>query len=365
VTTNKIIAGLVATVLVLVGCLVAFQRIDTAPDDILDPSVPPSVTVTPQSDRTTTIVISEGDTANGIGEALEEEGVINSARLFRALVGLMGIGEDLGTGEYEFQLNTPILTVIEQLRQGGRDTTTTRVTIPEGLRIEEIAAILGEEEVVAAEDFIEAATDPKAYDFDFLANVPARSRLEGYLFPATYEFPVEGLEATEVVEMMLQAFDDNLTAEIIGGAREQNLSMHELVTLASIVEREAVVPRERPMIARVYLNRIANDMRLQADPTTQYAVALEDPEGVEEFGWWKKELTVEDLDLRSPYNTYESDGLPPGPIAAPGIASMEAVAKPDESDFLFFVACGDEGEHEFAATLADHEANVARCNTGG
>lgn len=360
----KAILALVSTVVIAFSALLAWQRVDGNADEISSLGLPtPATDVTLPGDKTALITVGEGDTARGIGEALEDAGVIDSARLFRALVGLMGLENDLGAGEYEFPVDTPVLTVIEQMRHGG-GLTLRFVTIPEGLRLEEVAQKLEDDNVVTAKDFLAAVKDPKQYDYDFLEDLPKGASLEGYLFPATYDMP-EDIDAEGVVNVMLQGFQDQLTDDMMAGFKKQKLSVHEAVTLASIVEREAVVPRERALIARVYLNRIDNDMLLQADPTTQYAVAEEDPAGVDEFGWWKQELTVDDLALDSPYNTYVSAGLPPGPIAAPGTASLEAVANPDDSDVLFFVACGDDGHHEFSATLAEHEANVARCQSGG
>lgn len=361
----KAILALISAIVIGFGALIAWQRVDGSADEITSLGLPtPAEEVSLPGEKTALITVGEGDTARGIGEALEDEGVITSARLFRALVGLMGLEDDLGAGEYEFPVNTPVLTVIEQMRHGG-GLTLRFITIPEGLRLEEIGERLEEQNVVTAADFMDAVENVRQYDFAFLDDLPRGATLEGYLFPATYDMP-EDIDAEGVVNVMLQGFEDQLTEEMLAGFENEGLTLHEAVTLASIVEREAVVARERPLIARVYLNRIANDMLLQADPTTQYAVAEEAPAGIDEFGWWKQELTIEDLALDSPYNTYVSAGLPPGPIAAPGTASLEAVAEPDDSDdMLFFVACGDDGHHEFAATLAEHEANVARCRDGG
>jgi UPF0755 protein len=245
----------------------------------------------------------------------------------------------------------PALTAIGRLRRGATRPLT--VTFPEGLRVEEIGELMEAAGVVSSAEFRRALSE--AYDLPFLADLPASAGLEGYLFPATYGFS-RVVTAQEAVRQMLAAFDDRISPELRQDAEAQGLSLHELITLASIVEREAVVSEERPVIAAVFLNRLGLGMRLEADPTVQYAIAAE-ASSVQEFGWWKGGLTESDLQVASPYNTYVNVGLPPGPIANPGLASIEAVARPAETDFLFFVARPD-GSHAFAATLEEHRRNV-------
>jgi UPF0755 protein len=157
---------------------------------------------------------------------------------------------------------------------------------------------------------------------------------------------------------MLQAFQDNLTPDIKPAAEGMGLTLHEVVTLASIIEREAVVPEERPVMAQVFLSRLRQGIPLEADPTVQYAIA-EDPSVVKEFGYWKQELTRADLEYDSPYNTYANEGLPPGPICSPRLESMAAVAHPAATSYLYFVAKGD-GSHAFASTLQEHLENIQR-----
>ncbi|MGI5837550.1 MAG: endolytic transglycosylase MltG, partial [Chloroflexota bacterium] len=137
------------------------------------------------------------------------------------------------------------------------------------------------------------------------------------------------------------------------------MTVHEIVTLASIIEREAVVPSERPMMAGVFYNRLELGMFIQSDPTVQYALTLVQPESIDKYGWWKKELTVEDLAVDSPYNTYRYRGLPPNPICNPGLASLRAAVDPEETDYVYFVAKPD-GSHAFARTLEEHNENVAK-----
>ena len=162
----------------------------------------------------------------------------------------------------------------------------------------------------------------------------------------------------EVVERLLTTFEERFGADLRAAAQAQRLSVHQAVTLASIVEREAQVPDERPLIAAVFHNRLRAGMPLQADPTVQYALAA-DPASVAKHGWWKRDLTVDDLTIKSPYSTYANPGLPPGPIASPGLAALRAVAHPAPVKHLYFVAKGD-GSHAFADTLDEHNRNVQK-----
>jgi UPF0755 protein len=209
------------------------------------------------------------------------------------------------------------------------------------------------EGVVSRQAFLEAIQG--SYDFAFLRNKPAGANLEGYLFPDTYFF---GRTTTveDAVKQMLENFDRKFSEELRQEAANLGLGVHTVLTLASIVEREAQVPEERPIIAGVFLRRLRLGIPLEADPTVQYAVGS-DPESVAKYGYWKKELTQADLEVDSPYNTYRRMGLPPGPIANPGLDSIVAVVRPAETNYLYFVAKPD-GSHAFAETLEEHLRNV-------
>jgi UPF0755 protein len=198
------------------------------------------------------------------------------------------------------------------------------------------------------------ATD---YQEGVLQGRPAGASLEGYLFPDTYYFDPH-VTSHDIIDRLLRTFDQRFSADLRDAAQKQNLTVHQAVTLASIVEREAQVPDERPLIAAVYLNRLRLGMPLQADPTVQYALAA-DPQSVAKYGWWKRDLTLDDLHFKSPFNTYQNPGLPPGPIANPGLASIRAVANPANVKYLYFVAKGD-GSHAFAETLDEHNRNVQK-----
>jgi UPF0755 protein len=185
------------------------------------------------------------------------------------------------------------------------------------------------------------------------AELPDPARLEGFLFPDTYHLTQDS-HPSELVAAMLETFDRRVDPEIRAGFAQQGLSLHQAVTLASIVEREAIVTDERPMIASVFLNRLAQGIKLDADPTVQYAIGQQ-PDGA----WWKTGLSLDDLQIDSPYNTYLYAGLPPAPISNPGLASLRAVAFPESSPYLYFrAACDGSGRHTFAETFDQHVLNA-------
>ena len=328
--------------------------IASTPAAVLNQEVPPIARPSPESTEIALVTVLEGESAKDIGENLEKEEVIQSGPLFRIMVTLIGIEGELVAGEYEFDRGLTTLEVIGRIRRG--ITLPLVVTIPEGLRAEEIGLLLEEKGVVSAEDFGEALATGE-YDFDFLAQRPSGLGLEGYLFPATYGFS-RSATAQGVVEDMLAAFEEQVADALQRDIAASGLTLHEALTLASIVEREAALPEERPVIASVFLNRLSLGLPLQADPTVQYAVGS-DPESVRRYGYWKRSLTEEDLQVNSLYNTYRVNGLPPGPIANPGVDSMRAVVRPTRTNYLFFVA-KDDGSHVFAETLEEHQRNVDR-----
>ncbi len=302
--------------------------------------------------RPVTFTVDQGASGGDITNGLVETAVISDKRRFEVLLNLTGGSSDLDAGCYVFEADTPAAEVILRLRNG--ITSLRSLPIPEGRRVEEVGAAL-EKAGITSQDAWRQALDTVSRDT--LPEAPPEGSLNGYLFPATY--PIEcKADAPRMVEAMLNAFANEVTPELIEEAKRKGLSLHEVVTLASIVEREAAVRDEQPVIASVFLNRLAERMPLQADPTVQYAIATADPPQGDE-GWWKAALTENDLVFDSPYNTYTRKGLPPGPIANPGIDAIKAVIRPAQTDYLYFVAKGD-GSHAFATTLAEHNANVQR-----
>jgi len=341
------LAGIVA-VLAMVG--IAIWQMQETPGDLLKGEAPPAG-LTPSSSQTVLVTIRQGESVRDVGERLEKEAVLSSAILFRIMVALEGYEGQLKAGDYEFEKGMPTVQVIDRLRKG--ITSPLVVTIREGMRAEEIADLMQSKGVVSRQSFLEAIQG--SYDFAFLLNKPVRANLEGYLFPDTYFFG-RTTSVEDAVKQMLENFDTKFSQDLRQEAANLGLSVHTVVTLASIVEREAQVPEERPIIAGVFLRRLRLGIPLEADPTVQYAVG-NDPASVAEFGYWKKELSQQDLEVDSPYNTYRRMGLPPGPIANPGLASIEAVVRPAQTNYLYFVAKPD-GSHAFAETLEEHLQNV-------
>ena len=323
------------------------------PGATLDGEQPLPAAALPPSEQPVMVTVDAGESPADIGRALEHAGVIRSGRLFEVLVGVTGVQDSLEAGDYEFEGGMATIETVHRIAEGR--TASRTVTLQEGLRVEEMGEILEKNGIVTKQQFLDALV-PGLYDVPFLKQVQT-SDLQGYLFPARYEFNRK-TSAQIVVETLLRGFQTNVadTVQLEG----QDLSFPDVITLASIVEREAVVAEERPIIASVFLNRIRAGIALQADPTVQYALTS-DAASVERYGYWKRDLTLDDLKIDSAYNTYVNPGLPPGPIANPGLSSIEAVIRPAQTNYLFFVAKGDgTGEHVFAETLAEHLQNVER-----
>ncbi len=288
------------------------------------------------------VVIAPGTSAAGIRRVLVDAGIIRDEVTFGAALWWTGRARALQAGEYRFDRPLAAVDVVERLARG--DVYTRRLTFPEGLTIPEMAAIYESREFGAAARFIEAATNPSL----IRAVDPQAVDLEGYLFPETYTLP-RAFPASRLVAMMVDRFLETYTDQWRRAAEEQGLTVHQVVTLASLVEKETGMPEERPMVAAVYRNRLKIGMRLQADPTVVYALR--------QAGRYTGNIRRDDLALDSPYNTYRYAGLPPGPIAAPGAASLEAVLMSADVSYLYFVS-RNNGSHAFARTLAEHNRNV-------
>lgn len=299
-------------------------------------------------------VVEKGDTAATVGEKLQKAGLIRSALAFRLVVRLQGLGAELVAGTYELRSDLPLSKVVATLAQG--HLSGGFLTIPEGWRALEIADALDKSGITPREDFLREVQQPTD-SAAFLSQIPPGHSVEGFLFPDSYRFE-PSTPAAEVVHRMLAAFQQNLTPDLADGFQAAGLDLNGAVTLASIVEREAVAPDERPIIASVYLNRLRRGMRLQADPTVQYALVAGGSSATA-GPYWKHSLSFADLKTASPYNTYQVAGLPPGPICSPGLASLQAVAHPAVTDYLYFVA-RPNGTHAFAKTLQEQEENVAK-----
>jgi UPF0755 protein len=307
--------------------------------------------------RPVRFVISKGDNAATIGANLLNQGLITDADLFRNYVRYYGIDAQLQAGTYFLRKTFTIPEIAQALTNAGASSVTVQVI--EGWRMEEIARAIDANPLLAFKgaDFLKLAGPGASVPPDFAARVglPAGRSLEGFLFPATYTLPADA-PADELISRMLQSFNAQVTDQMKADARTQGLTLYQVVTLASIVEREAAVADERPLIAGVYLNRLRKPMNLDADPTVQYALASSTPAPAT---WWPP-ITVQDYrGVTSPYNTYLNAGLPPGPIANPGLSSIRAVIYPQSSQYFYFrAACSGDGRHQFATTLAEQQANA-------
>ena len=290
------------------------------------------------------VEIPPGTGTRAIGERLVASGVVRDAMTFRAALWMSGKATRLKAGEYRFAAPDTPMGVIDKIARG--DVFVVPLTIPEGLTIAEMSKVYESKGFGPASTFVAAARDATSVR----ALDPLARDLEGYLFPDTYPLP-RHTEATRLVRLMTDAFARALSADLRAAATARGLSIRQVVTLASIVEKETANPSERPLVASVYENRLRIGMALQCDPTVIFAL--------EHAGRYHGNLRHDDLSFDSPYNTYRYPGLPPGPIAAPGLASLEAVVHPADSDYLYFVSRND-GSHEFATTLSEHNRNVQK-----
>ncbi|PYQ54344.1 MAG: endolytic transglycosylase MltG [Acidobacteria bacterium] len=290
------------------------------------------------SDPPQPLVIAPGAGVLDIGRLLEQLGLVRHPEVFRLLVLSRGETGRLRAGEYELTGTMSVDQIIDKLVRG--DVVRHVVTFPEGTNLEDMARLVAVKGVPQAA-FLAAAHDPAPiHDLD-----PEAKDLEGYLFPDTYDVPRGPDAAAHLVARMVRRFRDVITPEL--PALEQGgRSLRQVVTLASIVELETARPEERPRVAAVFLNRLHKKMPLQTDPTVIYALRR--------AGTYDGNIHKDDLEVDSPYNTYRFPGLPPGPIASPGRASLQAALHPDTSRDLYFVSRND-GSHQFSETLAEHE----------
>lgn len=283
--------------------------------------------------------IPAGKTGREIASIMKKAGLLRSGLWFRALIRITG--QPLKAGEYGFRLVTPWGLV--RAMQSGK-VLLHRVLVKEGDSIYQVAEAFAPEKLCDPEEFLSACTDRETLG---RLGVYARSA-EGYCFPDTYFFP-RGLTPGQMLGKMVERFREAVPDSLADEARARGLTRAQWLVLASIVEKEARVAEERPVIAGVYLNRIRKGMRLEADPTVVYALKH-----------WDKPISLFDLRTDHPYNTYKRRGLPPGPICNPGLSALEAAARPEDVPWLFFVTRKDGTmRHEFTATMADHERAIA------
>lgn len=288
------------------------------------------------------IEITKGMTTAEIADDLQNHGIINNSLGFRILARLGGKDTDFREGVYYFRVGMRIDSVLNKLVEGPENQVV-RITIPEGFTVDDIARLLEQEHLTTKEEFCKVAKDFAPYDYmqEAKQNKDIKYIVEGFLFPDTYDFD-KSYDAKQIMQIMVENFDQKLTSQMRQQAQEQNLSIFKLITMASLVEKEAKFAEDRPIIADVFFKRLAEGMMLQSDATIQYALDEH-----------KEEFSIEDTKYDSPYNTYQHEGLTPGPIGNPGMASIEAVLNPANTEYIYFVADGD-GHNHYSVTYDEH-----------
>ena len=297
-----------------------------------------------------------GELPTDVAQHLQQQGLIKDADLFVQWVKYRHVGTKIQAGEFVLRRTMVMDEIVEALQHGRAKTIT--LTIRPGWRAEEFAEYLATLGLTnLTKDQLLQAVKNGTYDYAFLRDRPktASSSLEGFLFPETYNVPYD-ISIDTLMTLILNTFDQRVTAKMRQQAATAKMTLYEVITLASIVEREAAVADERATIASVYLNRLKKKQRLEADPTVQYAMGYQ-PATKQ---WWKSPVTLEEYsNVKSPYNTYLNAGLPPGPIANPSLAAIVAVLEPAQTDYLFFLGKGD-GAHVFAKTFEEHQQNMQK-----
>jgi UPF0755 protein len=297
------------------------------------------------------IEVVQGDTLSSVADKLEAEGIIGSSFFFTLQARMGGESSGIRPGQYAFAADEGNDEIMTKLTEG-EAVPTFAVTVSEGLTLEETASAVAENGEISAGEFEEAANRTD-YGYAFLED-GAINDTEGFLFPKSYEFE-EGTTADQIVNRLLEQYLlETENVDFAAASEELNLTEYELLTVASLIEREAANEAEKPIIASVIYNRIRAEMPLQIDATIQYA-----------RGEQKENLSLPDLEVDSPYNTYQNTGLPPGPIASPSLSSIEAAVNPDETDFVYYVITPDGGEHFFTDNYDEFLVAKEEAGLGG
>ena len=290
------------------------------------------------ADKKIHIKVSAGMTTAEIAEQLSSKGVITSSLKFRFISRVRGYDNQMKPGTYVFKFGMSDEEVFETMLNGSKYLV--NFTIPEGFTVKDIAARLYNLDLADKEDFLKAAENFAPYDY-MKTSKNVLYTAEGFLFPETYSIESD-YSIEEILQVMAGEFDKRLTEEMRAKAKKKNLSIHELITLASLVEKEVRYAEDRPIVAQIFLKRLEMKMPLQSDATLQYL--MDAP---------KEDVTISDTEIDSPYNTYQNTGLPPGPVANPGIAAIEAVLNPADTDYLYFVA-DREGHNHYSHEYDEH-----------
>ncbi len=307
------------------------------------------------------VTIPEGSSIKEAATILYDKGLIKYKGAFVDRYQESKFSGELKAGTYKLNTGMNTLEMIEimcpVIDESG---IIKKLVIPEGFSVDQIAARCSKEEICSKEDFLRAVNSVTASDFEFLQDVPTganvRYKLEGYLFPATYDI-YKDTTAEDIVNMMLQAFKNYYTEDMQTRAEELGMNSYDVLKRASMIEREAKIAEERPTIAGVINNRLNADMLLQIDSTVLYPLT----EGMYD----KTEVLYEDLEIDSPYNTYLYKGLPVGPICNPGLSCINAVLEPEEHNYLYYHVIDEEtGKHIFTETMEEHEATMGEDGDG-
>ncbi len=293
------------------------------------------------------VKIPQGSSPAKIASILKQNQLIKSEWGFKLYLKYKGDAGKLQAGNYQLSKNMSLSEITKQMVSGNVVFNVVRFTIPEGYNVPQIADKLSKEGLVNKEKFLRLVKEGN-FNYDFIKAIPKNSniqyRLEGYLFPDTYEIE-KGTTEEEIINRMLAQFQKEWNPQWTKALQDKKMTIHQAVTLASIVEREVVVDNERPTVAGVFYNRLNNQWKLQSCATVQFVL-----------GKQKDRLTFADLAIKNPYNTYVNQGLPPGPIGNPGMKSLKASVYPEKNDYFFFVTKKDgSGEHYFSKTFAEHQ----------
>lgn len=327
-----IIIGLLALIVAAVAGYAAYDMYRYAGTPIAELGEPT---------RPVAVSVPSGQAFGETIRQLQTAGIVRSPRRFEILARMKRLDTKIQAGEYWLSADVTPSKLLHQLASGKVRMHT--LTLPEGYAIQQYAAIVEEKGLASAEDFLAVAQDPNlAHEYGIPGNT-----LEGYLFPDTYHFP-KGLPPKHLIDHLIAKFWTVFTPKWEERLRDLNMTLHEIVTLASIIEKETGAPSERKLISSVFHNRLKKNMRLQSDPTVIY--------GLKDFSG---NLTKKDLETPTPYNTYTNGGLPPGPIANPGVEALEAALYPANTNYLYFVS-KNNGAHQFSSSLKEHNRAVQK-----
>lgn len=290
------------------------------------------------------VTIPIGSNIESIAGILKENDLIKNEIIFKLYSRIEDRGSKYKAGDYELNTGMSQGEIIDQLEKGGKLKGSLTFTIPEGFELKQIAERLESVGLTDKNRFISIASNVEEFkdEYKFLKDLPQNSTLEGYLYPNTYEVFKDATEE-DIIKKMLDGFNKVYTDEIETKGKDLGMDTNKIITMASIIEREAVIEKERSIMSGVFQNRLKIDMPLQSCATVQYAL-----------GERKQVLSNKDVQIESNYNTYINSGLPPSPISSPGIKSIKAAVNPEKVDYLFFVRTGEDGSHTFTTTYNEH-----------